>query len=147
MFSIRRRHLLLAISTAVALILTVFAVALFRQRGFEDRWAKVHSGMSKDEVRQVLGEPDQIYPVEKLQTDSVVETFFFNILFETSQERWAYGRRRLLARQPTFPYFGRTFDGLFAPEDDDHVIYFFNDGSVSKKRFPYRDSGSHALKQ
>jgi hypothetical protein len=126
----------------VALILTVFAVALFRQRGFEDRWAKVHSGMSKDEVRRVLGEPDQIYPVVKLQSDSMVGTIIDNLLFGSAQERWAYGRRRLLAPQPTFPYFGLALDGFIEPEDDDHVIYFFKDGSVSKKQFPYRVSGA-----
>jgi len=127
----------------VALLATVCTVSLLRQRGFEDRWAKVRNGMSKDEVRQVLGEPDAIYGAIAFQADTPGSTIFLILLFDSStQERWAYGRRRLLAPQPTFPYFGLAFDGLIAPEDDDHVIYFFNDGSVAKKRFPYRDSGA-----
>jgi hypothetical protein len=138
MFSIRRRHFLLATSTAAAVILTVCAVSVFHQRGFEDRWAKVHTGMSKDEVRQVLGAPDTIYAPVAFQADTPGGTIFLSLLVGSPQERWAYGHRRLLAPQPTFPYFGLAFDGFLEPEDDDHVIYFFNDSSVSKKRCPYR---------
>jgi hypothetical protein len=136
MLRVRRKRLVLTTLAAAALLLTVCALALWRQRSFDDAWAKVHFGMSKDEVRWLVGDPDQIYAAQQLQADTKLRTIVANFLFDSTYERWAYGRRRFIASQPTFPYFSLAFDGFLGPDKQDHVIYFCDDGTVLKKRLP-----------
>jgi hypothetical protein len=121
--------------TLIAVGLSIGAVAWHRASTFEDRWEKVCNGMSKEQVRQLLGEPDQSYAAEG--------GLFAGWIFDTSYEKWAYGRRRLIALQPTFPYVDIPWDGFMAPEKADHVVYFSKGGDVAKKRFPYRSDDLH----
>lgn len=98
--------------------------------------------MSKDEVRRILGAPNAIYPADSFKSDSVLGTIVANVLFGSTHERWAYGRRRLLAIEPTFPFVGPALDGFLEPKDEDHVIYFSNDGSVLRTKSPAPDRQS-----
>jgi hypothetical protein len=116
--------------TLIAVGLLIGAVAWHRGSTFEDRWAKVRNGMFKEQVREILGEPDQTYAAEGGLIGSWI--------LDTSYEKWAYGRRRMITLQPTFPYFDLPWDGFMAPENADHVVYFSKSSDVVKKRFPYR---------
>ncbi|HEV8070923.1 MAG TPA: hypothetical protein VGP76_24635 [Planctomycetaceae bacterium] len=123
---LRKRPMLITL-IAVGLLI---GVAWHRTSTFEDRWAKVHNGMSKEQVRRILGEPDQTYAAEGGLIGSLI--------FDTSYEKWAYGRRRMIALQSTFPFVDIPWDGFMGPEHADHVVYFSKSGDVAKKRFPYR---------
>jgi hypothetical protein len=134
----QKRLFFAALLAPVVLLLVLVSVAEYRHRTFEVRWAKVQFGMSKDEVRQLLGEPDQSYSPGSVQSDSLIASFIGNWLLDTSYERWAYGERRLFAFGPTFPYVNLAWDGLIFPENQDHVVYFTSEGKVLKKKYPYR---------
>jgi outer membrane protein assembly factor BamE (lipoprotein component of BamABCDE complex) len=60
MWPVRKKHFAFAAAALLAALLTVGAVSLARHRTFDNRWAQVRIGMSKDEVRQLLGEPDHV---------------------------------------------------------------------------------------
>jgi hypothetical protein len=137
MAAIRKRSLFAALLMPLVLWLLVSCAAGYRQRAFDAAWARIHTGMSKDEVRQLLGEPDTIYAAGT-PSNSLIETVFTNFLFDSTFEKWAYGRRRLIAVAPTFPYIGPALDGFIAPEVDDHVIYFTGGGTVLSREYPYR---------
>jgi hypothetical protein len=138
MAAIRKRYLFAALITALALSLLIYSAAGYRQRTFDAAWGRIHTGMSKAEVQSLLGEPDTIYAAGSTRSNSLIETVFTNFLFDSTFEKWAYGRRRLIAVAPTFPYIGPAPDGFIAPEDDDHVIYFTAGGTVLSKEYPYR---------
>jgi hypothetical protein len=122
---------------ALALLLLLPAVIGMRMRlGQVARgWEQVRVGMSKDEVRELLGEPDSVYSAAKAQHAAAVVGL---LLLDATQERWAYGRRRTVDFCPQFPYIDLALDGLLSPEDSDRVIYFTADERVVKKQFPYR---------
>lgn len=125
-----------------SLIVTVLAFQwIVRQHegvSLKDRWANIHVGMSKEEVRCVLGSPDNIYPVGSVQSNSLVGTVFLNFMFDRFLEKWAYGNRSMIDFQYQFPYLCPAWDGFMEPEANDYVIYFSNDGKVVKKKYPYR---------
>jgi hypothetical protein len=135
----RKRLFFAALLAPVVLLLVLVSLAEYRHRTFEVRWVKVQSGMSQDEVRQLLGEPVQSYSPGTAQSDSLIGGMIGNWLLDTSFEKWAYGERRLFGFGPTFPYVNLAWDGLIFPEDHDHVVYFTSDGKVLKKKYPYRD--------
>lgn len=94
--------------------------------------------MSKDEVRRLLGDPDQVYSANEFDSDAENGTLILILLLDAIHEKWAYGERRLLAAQPAFPYVGLALDGFLTPADNDHVLFFSKDGQVIEKRSPYR---------
>ena len=124
------------------LILAVLVVWRVRERQeamlLKDRWANVHVGMSKGEVKSLLGEPDDIYSAGSGQSNSLFGTMFDNWLFDSFLEKWAYGNRRTFDFQRQFPYIVFAMDGLMTPEANDYVIYFSKDGKVVKKKYPYK---------
>jgi hypothetical protein len=101
-----------------------------RQRAFEQHWSAVRLGMSQDVVRELLGEPDSLYPAGIAKGNSFVDTLIGNLIFDSMREKWAYGERRLLAL---------GFDAFLLPQNDDRVVYFSSDGKVVKKLYPYRE--------
>jgi len=109
MVAIRKRYLFAALLAPLVLWLLCSSAAGYRQRTFAAAWARIHTGMSKDEVRQLLGEPDTIYVAGTTPSNSLIETVFTNFLFDSTFEKWAYGRRRLIAVAPTFPYIGPSY--------------------------------------
>jgi hypothetical protein len=139
----RKKLLYAALLAPLVLLLMLFSVGEYRRRTFDLRWAKVHPQMSKDEVRQLLGEPDNIYSAATNSepnatiTDAIVDWALVNWYFDASYEKWAYGNRRLLSFEPSFPYLALPFDGFMCPEKRDHVVYFTNDGKVLKSKYPY----------
>jgi hypothetical protein len=133
----RRNRLFFAILFGPLLLLLLgFGLAEYRKRAFDAAWQKVRPDMSQEEVRQLLGEPDNIYGAgTPAPSNSVVGNFVASLFFDFGHEKWAYGRRRLVAIEPG--YVGPAFDGLLVPEDGDYVIYFSQGGSVISKKYPY----------
>jgi hypothetical protein len=134
----RKRLLFAPFLALLVLSFVLVSVSEYRRRTFDARWAKVHSDLSKDELRELLGEPDQIYSAAGGQSNSTIGSAVLDWVFDASYERWAYGERRMFTLEPSFPYLTLALDGLFGPLDRDHVVYFTSDGKVLRKSYPYR---------
>jgi hypothetical protein len=67
--------------------------ALARHR-IQTRWAPVQVGMSEHEVRLLCGAPATDYPAQMAQSDSLVGSLIGTYMFDSFQEKWAYGRWR-----------------------------------------------------
>ena len=141
---VRLKVLLAAIGVVLALIaLGVAFVGISRHR-FAERWQLVQMGMSRGQVESLLGTPANIYPsAQSAESDSILGSIFLSYVLDLWYEKWAYGRRRLLATCPQFPFVGPALDGFLKPEDDDYVVYFSAHGKVVKKVQPYPRSGTH----
>ncbi len=129
-------YLLLGATLVVAAGVAVGRIRAARDRAFDEGWARLSAGMTKEEVCTLVGRPDTVYPAQK--SSSLEEILVNCLLFDARREKWAYGRRRGIALRGDFPYIGLAWDEVFAPRDDDHVIYFTRDGRVAKSVYPYR---------
>lgn len=134
----RKRPVFFTLLMLTVLLFAVRAIASMRDLRFEDRWTQVEVGMTKDDVQGLLGEPVQVYPAKKIDASSGKDGLMLALLFNVDHEEWAYGERRQLAAQPTFPFVTLASDGFLQPEHDDHVLIFSDDGRVIEKRYPYR---------
>ncbi len=127
-----RWKIVLYVASAVAL-LTVgyYGLSRYLEARFEKRWQSVQVGMSKEEVRAILGGPQNSYGPGQ-------GGFIANLLFDTRLEKWAYGHRREFTFQKEFPFVTLALEALLFPKPDDHVLYFSRDAKVVKKVYPYR---------
>ena len=138
MIGARKKLLFAPFLALLVLSLVLVSVSEYRRRTFDVRWAKVHADLSKDEVRELLGEPDNIYyAVANSHPNATINDAIFNWIFDASHEKWAYGERRLVTFEPSFPYLKLELDGLVFPLNRDHVVYFTSDGKVLEKKYPY----------
>jgi|GEM_PF-4212927 len=142
----RKKPIIFTLFAAVIVGVALTAWQVF-QPSFDDRWENVPTGMSKDQVEDILGNPNQIYPAGGVQSDSLVGTIVATWLLDSFHERWAYGHRRHLESSPTFPYVAVAMDGFMIPEDDDYVVYFSIDGKVIKKSRPSRSKEVESIDQ
>ena len=126
----QKRIVALAPVVLVATLALAFERWRYGRASFEDCWNRVQVGMSKAEVEALLGEPNSVY--------GPGNSLLLNWLFDDTLEKWAYGHRRSLTTQASFPYIGVPLDGLLNPEAQDHVVYFSKDGMVVKTVYPYR---------
>src|SRR5580658_2302295 len=78
MAAIRKRYFFAALLAPLILWLVCSCAAGYRQRTFDAAWGRIHTGMSKDEVRQLLGEPDTMYAAGPTRSNSLLETAFTN---------------------------------------------------------------------
>lgn len=138
-----RKRAILSLMFAGALVLAYAVFDWSTQRRFEERWDAVRVGISKAEVKRLLGGPDDVYLPDQPQSNSLVGNLFALWLFDSYRERWAYGQRSLADRAPILSVFGFGDDGeglggWFAPKDDDYVLYFSAEEKVARKVHPYR---------
>ena len=134
-----KRHtwLLVAAAAVLAVLGVAWLIGAIAHWRFERHWAQVKPGMSKAEVQALLGTPADDYPAGAPQSGSILGNILGDMILDSFSEKWAYGRRRLIAFQPQFPFVGLAFDGLLMPEDEDYVVYFSAQGKVLKKAHPY----------
>jgi hypothetical protein len=113
------------------LVLFAFGCASYHvARNCDARWSQLHRGMSKTEVRRILGEPRAMSePLDvppgttnSVNTD-VVGAIVFKTLFDGWFERWEYG------------HFG-FMENLLGPSDKAFIVYFGSDGKVAGWRRP-----------
>ena len=135
-----RIRLFLAAVVPAFLLAIALGIVLGRRatRRVVENWPLVRPGMSKAEVRALLGTPSSIYPVQHVKSDSFVGAVTFTLALDSFQEKWAYGARPLLSTRSGLPFVGPAGSGLMIPDDADRVIYFSADGVVTKKAYPYR---------
>jgi hypothetical protein len=137
----RRITIIVVLVLVLALILAV--IRWHSEGRIERRWARVQVGMSADEVRNLLGSPDDVYLAAQGQSGSIVGDLLGMWLFDSYLEKWAYGRRTLADRAPILSeidFFRSEVDtgSMLAPKDNDYVIYFSADGKVVRKVHPYK---------
>jgi len=138
-----RRKIIFGLAAVLVVVATSWLVGSRRSVAeFEARWESVKIGMSKADVEALLGTPQNVYPVQAVQSDSDLGTVVMGIIFESYVERWAYGRRRSLTLLREFPFVCPALDGFMMPEDEDYVLYFSPTGEVIKKVHPYHSKKS-----
>lgn len=137
----RKKLTLLAFAVAIAALYAAFVAPSIARRRFEAGWSKVSVGMSRTEVVALLGKPLAVFQATPPQP-ATLDNWIIVAWLSHDLEEWAYGRRRLVAFEPTFPYVSLAFDRLFGPTPDDWVIYFSKDGRVVKRERP--DAPAHS---
>lgn len=97
------------------------------------RAAKIESGFTKQQVRNILGKPVAVFmpPVQP-------PTNLIAALLTVQYETWAYGSRLDLrdAFIPEFPFVFPFRLRLFGPDSGDVKIEFDSAGSVNNVRIP-----------
>ncbi len=116
------------LALVLALIGLRVGLGMLARHRIETRWAQVQVGMSRDEVEALLGSPANVYAAGVPQSNSVVGSLLVAGMLDSLWEKWAYGRRRLFAFQPKFPFVGLALDGFLLPEPNDYVVYFSAEG-------------------
>jgi len=134
----RRRLLTIALLLLATVVGGTYCIREIWWAQFQENWEKVKEGMSKTQVQDLLGSPEEIYSSGAVQSNSLLDGLLVNSLLDSILERWAYGQRRLVTTSSAFPYVELVFDGVWGPEDDDYVIYFSPAGKVVRKVYPYR---------
>jgi hypothetical protein len=117
--------------SVLILTLFVFGCASYHvARNCDARWSQLRTGMSKTEVKRILGEPqDMSAPLEAPPgtTNSAIVNaaggFLVKTFFDGWFERWEYG------------HFG-FMENHFKPSDKAFVVYFSADGKVVRLRRP-----------
>ena len=139
-----RRLLVAGIGAVLALLALGLVLRRIPAHRLEKNWLLVKPGMSKAEVELLLGTPACIYSAGHVESDSFLGSLALTFVFDTFQEKWAYGDRPFLSATSEFPYVGPSGRGWLAPDEDDHVVYFTAEGVVTKKAYPYRTADAPA---
>ena len=98
----------------------------------EAHWSELRTGMSKEEVVCLLGEPSsKSDPMEAEPNpdysplENAVGSLFVKMIFDSWFERWHYGESEM-------------FESLLSPSDKAYVVYFGSSGKVVSFRKPIR---------
>src|SRR5437660_9407098 len=90
----------------------------------DERWSRLHEGMSKIEVTEVLGKPQAISGPLEVQSnpsnsaiENVVGGMVLKAAFDGWFERWEYG------------HFG-LMENFLTPSERAFIVYFGSDGKV-----------------
>jgi hypothetical protein len=127
-----------AVAACLILVCALVSIPYLRRQAIARNWPLIVSGMSQEEVRSLLGAPDSTY--ERASDIVRDEAFKFILWHDNYHDRWAYGPRPVFSIKRRFPYVGPPYRPILQPMESDRVIYFSDDGFVTKTRFPYSES-------
>ena len=137
---LRRKSTLIMLALAAAALGSFLVGSWLAEHSFDKCWSEVHPGMTKAEVKALLGPPQSVYQSAATKPGSLSSTLAAILVFDGLFEKWAYGERRLFVWQQQFPFVAAPLDGFMTPEDDDYVVFFSLDGKVAAQRHPYREA-------
>ena len=103
---------------------------------YEKNWPQIKTGMTKNEVEQILGKPDSIISEYKHDEEqNVIALAIANTIFDGWFEKWCYGKSSILTTYLVIP---------FGPPGNIYVVYFDKNGEVVGLRKPVKEDNKNS---